>query len=442
MHAPLFGSAEVDDGIDAAAQIRAFLEVEAVLAESFAEAGTIPAGAAAAVADVARRLEVTPAELAAEADRDGNVVIPLVSRLRAAVPDEHAWAVHLGATSQDVVDSGHMVLVRRSFDRFVDDLAALVGALDDLAGRHEATPMAGRTLLRAANPITFGSKVAGWLGQVGAVTAAVEARAAAGFPVQLAGPVGTDFGGGADDVVAGSARRLGLVVPVAAWHTNRDPIAEIAGLLGRVIGAGAAIGSDVALLMQDEVGELRLAGGEAGGSSSMPHKRNPVDAVLLRAAGSRAPGLVSTVFSSLAQEHERAAGAWHAEWAPLLELLHLAGGSLRRMRRLVGGIEVDADRMAANLSALGDGIVIGRLRGALAEVVGPRRAAGLAGAAVEIVASGVGSRLGDVAELVEVLGRDRLAELVDPLHVDPAVVETTRRIRSAWRRSGSGEGGR
>lgn len=358
-HEALFGAAEVDDLLDGAAQVRAFLDVEVALARAHAEVGAIPAEVAERIADAAAAFDMPAHAMAAAADRDGNIVIPLVARLRDAVPEADRSAVHLGATSQDIVDTGHLLLVHRVVDRLLDGLDAAAAAADAHAGRFAETPMAGRTLLRGANPITFGAKAARWSAQLDAVRDALTAVADEQLLVQLGGPVGLSFGGGTDATAASVARQLGLGVPVASWHTDRGPITSIAAVLGRIVGAGASIGLDVMLLTQDEVAELRLTGSDVGASSSMPHKQNPIDAVLLRAAGLRAPGLIATIFTALAQEHERAAGAWHAEWQPLLDLLHLAAGTTRRLGRLLDTIEVDEARMVENLTALGDGTLFG-----------------------------------------------------------------------------------
>lgn len=351
LHAPLFGSTEVDRGLDASAQVVAFLEVEAALAEAQAQLAMIPADAAGRIADAARSLEVPTDDLAAEADAHGNVVIPLVRRLRDTVAEADRRWVHLGATSQDIVDTGHMLLARRTIDRILDDLGTASDQAAALAAEHVTTPMIGRTLLRSAEPITFGLKAARWTVALEDTGAALARSRDEDVAVQLGGPAGVDPGGDrAPELAAALADRLGLAPAPTSWHTDRRRITALASALAAVVGTAAKTGGDVALAGQDEIAELRIEG--AGGSSSMPHKRNPVDAVMLRAAAIRAPGLLATVFTSMGQEHERAAGAWHAEWEPMLELLHLAGGAGRRIGQLLDRIEVDAEKMAENLAAV------------------------------------------------------------------------------------------
>ena len=215
--------------------------------------------------------------------------------------------------------------------------------------------MAGRTLLQQAVPVTFGLKAAGWMTALDA--AAVSLRDEDGaLAAQLGGAAGTLAALGADGpaVAAAFARRLGLQAPVLPWHTDRTRLATLAGALGVAAGACGKAGLDVVLLAQTEVGEAHEAGEGRGGSSTMPHKRNPVAAVAAVAAARRAPGLVATMLACMGHEHERAAGAWQAEWATLPALLDVAAEAARAIGESLGRLVVDPARMRANLALLGD----------------------------------------------------------------------------------------
>jgi 3-carboxy-cis,cis-muconate cycloisomerase len=313
------------------AWLRAMLAAEAALAR----AQGLPEEVVEAIAGA--RLD--PGELGERAAESGNPVVPLVEALRRlAGPD-----VHRGATSQDILDTAAMLVVAVALEPLGEDLAAAADAAARLAEEHRATPMIGRTLLQQAVPTTFGLKAAGWAAGLDAA----RGRLAAFRPAaQLGGPAGTLDGLGTD-ALARYAAALGLEEPVLPWHTDRTRIAELAGGLGAAAGAIAKPAGDVVLLAQTEVGEVREAA--PGGSSSMPHKRNPVAAVSARACARQAPGLVATLLAAMEHEHERAAGAWHAEWAPLRALLVSTGSAAAWLRSCLEGLEVDAGRMHANL---------------------------------------------------------------------------------------------
>jgi 3-carboxy-cis,cis-muconate cycloisomerase len=234
-------------------------------------------------------------------------------------------------------------VVRDALGPLGEDLAAAGGAAARLAREHRATPIAGRTLLQHALPTSFGLKAAGWTAGLDAAGAALRSLPLA---AQLGGPAGTLDGLG-PAVLSRFAAELGLAEPVLPWHTERSRIAAIAAALGTAAGAVAKTAGDVVLLAQTEVGEVSESAG--GASSSMPHKRNPVAAVSARACARQAPGHVATLLASMEQEHERAAGAWHAEWAPLRALLVHTGSAAAWLRTCLEGLEVDGERMHANL---------------------------------------------------------------------------------------------
>ena len=329
-----------------AAFLQALLETEAALARACTRVKLIPEVAAEAIAAACWAERFDPGELAAEAARHAQPVVGLVAALRRAVGEELAEYVHHGATSQDIVDSALMLVARRALGPLLDDLSTAADGCAALAEEHAATPIIGRTLLQQGLPITFGHKAAGWMTALDEAAAALARVREDVLAVQLGGPVG---GRHAPALVDAFADELGLAVPVLAWHTDRRRPAELAAALGVAAGATAKLATDVALLSQNEVAEVR-EGGPGGGSSSMAHKRNPVASVSILACAQRVPALVATMFAGMAHEHERAAGRWHAEWPTLLELLRLVGSAASWTAELADGLEVDAGRMAANLA--------------------------------------------------------------------------------------------
>lgn len=272
----------------------------------------------------------------------GNPVEPLVRKLRERSPEAHR-----GATSQDILDSAAAIVARNATALIDDELAGLAGLCARLAEEHRATVMAGRTLLQQAVPITFGLKAAGWL--VGIVHAR-ERLAAARLPAQLGGAAGTlaALGERGLGVLHEYAERLELPEPVVPWHTRRLPVAELGAALSVTAGFLGKIALDLALLAQTEVGEVRESAG--GASSTMPHKHNPVGATLTRSCALRAQAAGGVLMSALAQEHERAAGAWHAEWGALSDALAFTGGAAASLRGALDGLEIDTERMLANIA--------------------------------------------------------------------------------------------
>lgn len=347
----LFGAVLARGGVREAVSDRAWLaamlDVEAALARAQHAAGLIAAEHAEVVRSACHVDRLDLAELARGTAEHGNPVVALVAMLR----DAAGPTVHMGATSQDVLDTSVMLVSRAALDVISADLTEAAAAAARLAREYRDTAMAGRTLLQQAAPVTFGLKAARWLV---ALDAAVERLGAArrGLAVQLGGPTGTlaAYGDRALAVLTGLAGELGLGVPVLPWHTDRTRIADLAGALGTAAGTIGKIARDVTLLAQREVGEVTEAA--PGGSSSMPHKRNPVAAVSALACAAQAPGLVATLLAAMVQEHERAAGAWQAEWRPLRELLTAVGSAAAWLRACLAGLTVDRDALAANLRQL------------------------------------------------------------------------------------------
>jgi 3-carboxy-cis,cis-muconate cycloisomerase len=344
----IFVPDELADALSDRAWLAAMLDAERALAQAESAAGVVSAAAAAAVAAACDPALYDVAALAVAGRATGNPAEPLVRALRERVGDEHAAAVHRGATSQDIVDTAAMLVSRQAL-RLVD--AELEGAAAEcarLAAEHRHTVMAARTLLQQAVPTTFGYKAAGWL--VGLhETRARLAAVAASLPAQLGGAAGTLAALGADgtEVLRLYAAELGLREPAVPWHTIRTPIAELAGALAAAAGVAGKIAGDVVLLAQTEVGEV--AERDGGGSSTMPHKRNPTSAVLASACARHARANAGLLLESVVAEHERAVGAWHAEWHALDTALGATGGAASAVRRSLTGLEVDVARMRANI---------------------------------------------------------------------------------------------
>lgn len=327
------------------------VDVEAALAAACVVEGLIQPQAGDAILRALQQGPFDVEAIAAEAGEHATPVIPLVRQLRARVGPEFADAVHLGATSQDIIDTAAMLISQRALAAILDDAgSALTGAVR-LAVAHRSTPMVGRTLLQAALPTTFGLVAAGWMVGLERATIELERVRDTGLAVQMGGAVGTR----APQLASRVASTLRLAEPVLPWHTERTRIAQIAGALGGVSGVAAKIARDVILLAQTEVGEVREGVDGRGGSSAMAHKHNPVAAVSVIACAHRIPGLVGTVFAAMEQEHQRAAGAWQAEWGTLTDLLTLTGSAVAWLADLIGHLEVDAERMMKNFAELAAG---------------------------------------------------------------------------------------
>ncbi|MGK5691773.1 3-carboxy-cis,cis-muconate cycloisomerase [Streptomyces sp. URMC 128] len=359
------------------AYLRALLDAEAALTRAQAELGLAPAEAATAVTEAAGAGAFDVRSLAERARAGGNPVIALVAELTKAVGEEYGPYVHRGATSQDIMDTATMLVAVRTLGLVLADLGRTERALARLAVRHRDTAMPGRTLTQHAVPTTFGLKAAGW--RVLVLDARDRVKAVReSLPAQLGGAAGTlaAFGAyGASDPAAlpvAYAREVGLCAPDLPWHTLRTPVADLAGCLAFTAGALGKLAADVLTLSRTEIAEV--AEGSGGGSSAMPHKSNPVRSTLIASAARRAPHLAATLYGSLAAEDERPAGAWHAEWEPLRDLLRLAGGAARDAAELAEGLRVRPEAMREHLDITGGLIVSERLSAELAPVLGRARA--------------------------------------------------------------------
>lgn len=344
-------------------RVQAMLDFEAALARAEARVGLVPASAVAPIMAACDAGLYDFAALGEAIATAGNSAIPLVKALGKLIASSDAEAeryVHLGATSQDVMDSGLVLQLRQALALIESQLAQLADSLAVQAQRFATTPLAGRTWLQHATPVTLGMKIAGWLGAVTRSRQRLQELKPRLLVLQFGGASGTlaALGQHALPIAEALAEELQLSLPEQPWHTQRDRIVEFGAVLGLIAGSLGKLGRDISLLMQTEAAEVfEPAAPGKGGSSTMPHKRNPVGAAVLIGAATRVPGLVSTLFSAMPQEHERSLGLWHAEWETLPEICCLVSGSLQQARLLADGLEVDAARMSRNLE-LTQGLVL------------------------------------------------------------------------------------
>jgi len=358
------------------ARLQRMLDFEAALARAEARCGVIPSQAAEVIASSCLAELFDREALERESVLAGNIAIPLVRQLTRLVAErdrEAAGYVHWGATSQDAIDTGTVLEMRDALAAMETGLRHLCDLLADLSLRHRASIMPGRTWLQHAVPVTFGLKTAGWLDACLRHRERLTGLRERVLTLQFGGAAGTlaSLGDQGDAVAAALAEELQLGLPLMPWHTARDRIAEAGAWCGLVAGTLGKIARDLALMMQTEVGELLEGGGEGrGGSSTMPQKRNPVAVADVLAAATRMPGLVSTLFAAMVQEHERALGGWQAEWETLPEIFTLSHHTLSRMTDALSEIEVHTETMAANLEATGGMLLAEAASMALAQSLG------------------------------------------------------------------------
>lgn len=352
---PLFGSEAVDAIFADHVRLQRMLDFEAALARAEAQLDVIPKSAAAPIVSQCRADLFDAGSLAQAAVKSGNLAIPMVKQLTDLVGkrDKEAMRyVHWGATSQDVIDTGLVLQLREAFNGIAVDLNRLCDSLAELAATHRATAVPARTWLQQAVPTTFGLKAAGWLDAMTRHRTRLHELRSRVLVLQFGGAAGTlaSLGLCGLDVARELANDLKLSLPDLPWHANRDRLAEVATFLALLTGTLGKIARDLSLQMQTEIGELFEPAGEGrGGSSTMPHKRNPVGCAVVLSAATRAPALAATMLSAMSQEHERGIGGWHAEWETLPELFRLSAGALHRMSETIAGLEVHADRMLQNL---------------------------------------------------------------------------------------------
>ncbi|MEU4878629.1 3-carboxy-cis,cis-muconate cycloisomerase [Streptomyces sp. NPDC021608] len=393
LFSPVRAGTAVEEAVSETAWLQCMLDAEAALARAQAALGTVPVRAADAIARAARAERFDPRALALQARESANPVVGLVRALTEAVAADDPQAaeyVHRGSTSQDVLDTGLMMMCRRALDLILGDLDRTAAALAALAGRHRGTVMAGRTLALHAVPTTFGLKAAGWHRLVRDAAVRIEAARDA-LPASLGGAAGTlagylEFAGPGDGatttpgdyrerLVAAFAAETGLARPALPWHALRTPVADTAAALAFTTGALGKLAADVQVLVRTEIAEVAepaVAG--RGGSSAMPHKRNPVLSTLIRSAALQVPLLTAGLTQCLVTEDERSAGVWHAEWLLLREALRLTGGAAVTAAELAGGLTPDPARMRRNLDLTGSQVVSERLAALLAPRIGRARA--------------------------------------------------------------------
>ncbi|MET4927099.1 3-carboxy-cis,cis-muconate cycloisomerase [Streptomyces sp. PSRA5] len=453
LFSPVRAGTPAESATNDAACLQAMLDTEAALARVQARLGAVPESAARAIGEAARAEHFDLYDLAARSRGAANPVVPLVRQLTALVAARDADAahsVHQGSTSQDILDTGLMLVAARTLDLVLADLDRTAGALARLAARHRDTPMAARTLGQHAVPTTFGLKAAGWLQGVLDARDRLRRVRGEGLPVQLGGAAGTMAGyleyalvhvpDAADDggeryiraLPAALATELGLTEPLVPWHTVRTPVADLGAALALLTGALGAIAADVQLLSRTESGEVAEPAAEGRGTSSaMPHKRNPALSALIRSAAYQVPSLVGTLMQVSVHDDERPAGAWHAEWLPLRDCLRLAGGAAHTAAELTGGLSVHEDRMRANLDLTGGLVVSERLAALLSVELGRAEAKTLL-ARVSAEAAATGRHLADVlAEALGTTGRrsaDDLRELSDPARYTGAAGQLVDRV--------------
>jgi 3-carboxy-cis,cis-muconate cycloisomerase len=417
------GNAAANEIWSPRATVQAMLDVEAALARASALHRVIPPGAVEAIVAACNADNIDADALMTGAQAGGNLAIPLVKQLTAVVKasdTEAAKYVHWGATSQDIIDTGVVLQLRAALDLFDADLRSLSDALAQQADRHRATPMIGRTWLQQALPITLGLKFAQWLDAVTRHRQRLAELKARTLVLQFGGAAGTlaSLRDKALPVAASLAQDLRLTLPALPWHTQRDRIAEAASFFGMLTGTLGKIARDISLMMQTEVGEVaEPAAAGKGGSSTMPHKRNPVGCAAVLTAATRAPNLVATIFAGMVQEHERALGGWQAEWEALPDLARLTAGALSNIVGIVAAMEVNVERLAHNLDVT-NGLVLGEaVMLALGDAIGRLDAHKLVeGASKASVAKGTSlfDELAANETVTRHLSQDQLKQLLDP----------------------------
>ncbi|WP_295788953.1 lyase family protein [uncultured Microbacterium sp.] len=434
-----------DELLSDAFVLRTLVDVECALVAAYVEVGAAPREARAHIDHVFGRDEkggtsiraLDVARIVRDAVAGGNPVIPLVGMLRAQVDPAHRGWIHRGATSQDILDTALMVVARRAVEQTRRSTSNAAAWARQLAERHADDVAAARTLTQHAVPTTIGARAATWARGLERAARQLETLT---FPAQLAGAGGTlasfveatGSPDAADALPATFARALGLDAPDAPWHVSRGPVTEIGDALVRAIDALGKVAADVATLSRTEIGEVSEAIG--GGSSAMPQKQNPAEAVLIRSAALRAPQLAATLHlaSALAVD-ERPDGAWHAEWPTLRELLRLAVGASAHGSSLLAHLRVDVGAAADNAALTRGRLVSERLRGVLVPLVGAERFAELLAGDEDLVER--------IAALPETAGLD-VAALVDPggyLGLAPRLARGTTHVGRGTAQGGNGE---
>ncbi len=420
---PIFVPERFAEAVSGRAWLRAMLEAEGALAVAQARTGLIPHQAAEIIVSCCDAERFDPEEIGRKGRVQGNPVPPLVRALTEAaarVSETAAGYVHKGATSQDIMDTAAMLVSRHALGLILTEVEGIAAACARLSDTHRDTMMPGRTLLQQALPTTFGKKAAGWLVSVLEVGTRLRDVRESGLAVQLGGAAGTlaSLGPAGMQVLGEFARELGLAEPVVPWHTDRVRVSDIGGALSLVVGVLGKISQDVILMAQTEVGEVAEPAGEGrGGSSTLPHKRNPILSVTAAANARRVLDLSHTLQAVMVGEHERAAGAWHSEWETLSDVLVLAGGAAAAVREVTEGLEVYPEKMLENLNATGGLLLAENVATVAAEHLGRLEAHDLVEeASNRVLESGRSLREELLSEprLVEVLSEEEIDAALDP----------------------------
>ncbi len=399
------------------------LDFEHALARAEAAAGVIPASAVESIANACHAEAFDRTALAQTAAQAGNLAIPLVKMLTEKVGQADPSAarfVHWGATSQDVIDTATMLGLRAAINALTIDLDRAIAGFAQLARQHRETVMVGRTWLQHALPMPFGLKLAEYAAALNRSRGRLKRLLGETLALQFGGAAGTlaALGDKGFKVAEHLANELSLPLPDAPWHTHRDRIADVASVLAILTGTCGKIARDVSLMMQTDVAEAFEPAAEGrGGSSTMPHKRNPVAAASALAAATMAPNLAATIFAAQVQEHERSAGPWHAEWPTLPTLQLVTSGALAAIADIAEGLEVDAARMQANLGTTHGLIMAEAVAMALAEKVGKGEAHHMVEAASRVSVE-TKQHLRDVlakdSRVTAYLGAENLERLFEP----------------------------
>ena len=433
------GTSAVDAMFSPAGHVAQMLRFEAALVRAQERAGLVSSEVAG---QIASRCDVSLVDVGAimqEAVSSGTPVIPLVQQLMAQVPPSARDWVHVGATSQDVIDTALVLQMREGLDALIAETRGVGDAAAALADRHRASVMPGRTLLQHAVPVTFGLKAARWLSAVTRQVRELERVRRELLVLQFGGAAGTlaALGTHARAVAEYLAEELKLPLPGLPWHAERDRPAGVVAALGIVAGTMAKVATDLVLLAQTEVGEVAEgAAPRKGGSSAMPHKRNPVDAWQALAAARLAIGVVPVVLGAMSQEHERAAGGWQAEWQAIPEAFRQTFRAVHHVRLALEGLEVHPGRMRENLSLDGARLMAESLATALRPLLGSQEARRVVGELSAVAARG-GQGLGDAARadarVRAVLNEGALAAALDPSRALGANDEMIDSALRAWR---------
>jgi 3-carboxy-cis,cis-muconate cycloisomerase len=398
------------------------LDFEAALARAESSSGIIPSSSATTIAAKCRVELFDRQKLAEAASLSGNLAIPLVKQLRALVAADNIEAaafVHWGTTSQDAIDTALILQLREALALISADIKTLCDALANMADEHRLTPIVARTLMQHAVPTTLGIKFAGWLDALCRHRERFREMQNRCPVLQFGGAAGTLAALGSKGAVVARhlSKQLKLPLPQMPWHSHRDRLSEVATTLGILTGTLGKIARDISLHMQTEIDELREpTEPDRGGSSTMPHKRNPVACAMILAVAARVPGLVATMLTAMVQEDERGLGGWHAEWDTLPEIVCLTAGAMHHLANVVPRLEIDVERMRENLN-LTKGLIFGEaVTAALSEKISPSEARKLIDLASERAIKGkrhLRDVINDDQKIAKHLSSNRLDNLFD-----------------------------